>query len=85
MMVNYFIARMRNCERSEEPFGWGALGNARLKESFALLIPTVLVGSVMAALVAVIEDAVRFQRGTFEVAGGTGAGGADQAKPLAST
>ena len=39
-----------------------------------MILPIVGTLISLSALVAVIEDAVRFRRGTFEVAGGTGAG-----------
>ncbi len=55
MLINYFIARKRNYERSEEAFSFGALGNAGVKASFALLIPIVLVGSVMGGVASVVE------------------------------
>ena len=55
MVINNVIARKNNFERSEEPFSWGALGDASLKASFALLIPVVLVGSVVGGIAGVVE------------------------------
>ena len=40
-----------------------------------MILPIAGVLISLGALVAVIEDAVRFRRGTFQVAGGTGSGG----------
>ena len=39
-----------------------------------MILPIAGILISLSALVAVIEDAVRFRRGTFEVAGDTGAG-----------
>lgn len=55
MVINYFIARRNNFERSEEPFSLKALAIAGYKSSFALLIPIVLVGSVLFGIAGVVE------------------------------
>ena len=55
MVINYVIARRNNFERSEEPFSWGALGDASVKASFAMLIPIVLVGSVIGGIASIVE------------------------------
>jgi tripartite ATP-independent transporter DctM subunit len=55
MIINYFIARKNNFERSEEPFSLKALAIASYKSSFALLIPIVLVGSVVFGIAGVVE------------------------------
>lgn len=55
MVINYFIARRNNFERSEEPFSLKALAIAGYKSSFALLIPIVLVGSVVFGIAGVVE------------------------------
>jgi tripartite ATP-independent transporter DctM subunit len=55
MVINYFIARRNNFERSEEPFSLKALAIAGYKSSFALLIPFVLVGSVVFGIAGVVE------------------------------
>lgn len=55
MLVNYFIARKNNFERSEEPFSFIALAQALYRSSFALLIPVVLVGSVVFGIAGVVE------------------------------
>jgi tripartite ATP-independent transporter DctM subunit len=55
MIINYFIARKNNYERSDEPFSFRAIGRAGVKASFALLIPVVLVGSVMGGIAGVVE------------------------------
>ena len=44
------------------------------KKYAMMILPIAGVLISLGALVAIIEDAVRFRRGTFEVAGGTGAG-----------
>lgn len=55
MIINYFIAKRNNFERSEEPFSIKALGIATYKSFFALLIPIVLVGSVVFGVAGVVE------------------------------
>ena len=55
MVINYFIARRNNFERSDEPFSLKALAIAGYKSSFALLIPIVLVGSVVFGIAGVVE------------------------------
>ena len=55
MIINYFIARRNNFERSEEPFSLKALAVAVYRSSFALLIPIVLVGSVVFGIAGVVE------------------------------
>jgi tripartite ATP-independent transporter DctM subunit len=55
MVINYFIARKNNFERSEEPFSLKAVAIASYKSSFALLIPIVLVGSVVFGIAGVVE------------------------------
>ncbi len=55
MIINYFIAKRHNFERSEEPFSFIALGRSVLRSSFALLIPVVLVGSVVFGIAGVVE------------------------------
>ena len=55
MIINYFIAKRNNFERSEEPFSFMALGRSVLRSSFALLIPVVLVGSVVFGIAGVVE------------------------------
>lgn len=55
MLINYFIARRHNFERSEEPFSFVALGRSLYRSSFALLIPIVLVGSVVFGIAGVVE------------------------------
>ena len=55
MLINYFIARKNNFERSEEPFSLKALGISAYRSSFALLIPIVLVGSVVFGIAGVVE------------------------------
>jgi tripartite ATP-independent transporter DctM subunit len=55
MVINYFIARRNNFERSEEPFSLKAIAIAGYKSSFALLIPIVLVGSVVFGIAGVVE------------------------------
>ena len=55
MVINYFIARRNNFERSEEPFSLKALAIVGYKSSFALLIPIVLVGSVLFGIAGVVE------------------------------
>jgi len=55
MIINYFIAKRNNFERSEEPFSFKALGRSVLRSSFALLIPIVLVGSVVFGIAGVVE------------------------------
>lgn len=55
MVINYFIARRNNFERSEEPFSFIALARAVYRSSFALLIPIVLVGSVVFGIAGVVE------------------------------
>ena len=55
MVINYFIARRNNFERSEEPFSFKALAIVGYKSSFALLIPIVLVGSVVFGIAGVVE------------------------------
>ena len=47
MIINYFIAKRHNFERSEDPFSFKALAVSGYRSSFALLIPIVLVGSVV--------------------------------------
>jgi tripartite ATP-independent transporter DctM subunit len=55
MVINYFIAKRNNFERSEEPFSLKAVAIASYKSSFALLIPIVLVGSVVFGIAGVVE------------------------------
>ncbi len=55
MIINYFIAKRNNFERSEEPFSFKALAVSGYKSSFALLIPIVLVGSVVFGIAGVVE------------------------------
>lgn len=55
MIINYFIAKRNNFERSEEPFSVKALAIAGYRSSFALLIPIVLVGSVVFGIAGVVE------------------------------
>ncbi len=55
MVINYFIARRNNFERSEEPFSLKAIAVVGYKSSFALLIPIVLVGSVVFGIAGVVE------------------------------
>jgi len=55
MVINYFIARRNNFERSEEPFSLKAIAIVGYKSSFALLIPIVLVGSVVFGIAGVVE------------------------------
>jgi tripartite ATP-independent transporter DctM subunit len=55
MVINYFIARRNNFERSEEPFSLKAIAIVGYKSSFALLIPVVLVGSVVFGIAGVVE------------------------------
>ncbi len=55
MIINYFIARRNNFERSNEPFSLRALGVSFYRSSFALLIPVVLVGSVVFGIAGVVE------------------------------
>ena len=55
MVINYFIAKKNNFERSEEPFSLKAVAIASYKSSFALLIPVVLVGSVVFGIAGVVE------------------------------
>jgi len=55
MIINYFIARRNNFERSEEPFSFKALAISAYRSSFALLIPIVLVGSVVFGIAGVVE------------------------------
>ena len=55
MIINYFIAKRNNFERSEEPFSLKALGISAYRSSFALLIPIVLVGSVVFGIAGVVE------------------------------
>jgi tripartite ATP-independent transporter DctM subunit len=55
MVINYFIAKKNNFERSEEPFSLKAVAIASYKSSFALLIPIVLVGSVVFGIAGVVE------------------------------
>jgi len=55
MIINYFIAKRNNFERSDEPFSLKALGGSLLRSSFALLIPIVLVGSVVFGVTGVVE------------------------------
>ncbi len=55
MVINYFIAKRNNFERSEEPFSFKALAIVSYKSSFALLIPIVLVGSVVFGIAGVVE------------------------------
>lgn len=55
MVINYFIARKNNFERSEEPFSLKAIAIVGYKSSFALLIPIVLVGSVVFGIAGVVE------------------------------
>jgi len=55
MIINYFIAKRNNFERSEEPFSLKALGVSVFRSSFALLIPIVLVGSVVFGIAGVVE------------------------------
>ena len=45
------------------------------KKYAMMILPVAGVLISLGALVAVIEDAVRFRRGTFEVSGSTGSGG----------
>ncbi len=55
MIINYFIAKRNNFERSEEPFSLKALAISGYQSSFALLIPIVLVGSVVFGIAGVVE------------------------------
>lgn len=55
MIINYFIARQNDFERSEEAFSLKALSVAVYDSSFALLIPIVLVGSVVFGIAGVVE------------------------------
>jgi len=55
MIINYFIAKRNNFERSEEPFSFKALAVSAYRSSFALLIPVVLVGSVVFGIAGVVE------------------------------
>ncbi|MCP5082029.1 MAG: TRAP transporter large permease [Alphaproteobacteria bacterium] len=55
MVINYFIAKRNDFERSEEPFSFKALAVSSYKSSFALLIPIVLVGSVVFGIAGVVE------------------------------
>ncbi len=55
MVINYFIARKNNYERSQEPFSLRAIFESGRKASFALLIPIVLVGSVVGGIAGVVE------------------------------
>ena len=55
MLINYFIAKKNNFERSEEPFSLKALAISGYRSSFALLIPIVLVGSVVFGIAGVVE------------------------------
>ena len=55
MIINWFLAKKHNFERSEEPFSWRALGKAGSSASFALLIPIVLVGSVLGGIAGIVE------------------------------
>ena len=55
MIINYFIAKRKNFERSEEAFSLKALAISSYKSSFALLIPIVLVGSVVFGIAGVVE------------------------------
>ena len=55
MVINYFIAKRSNFERSEEPFSLKALAIAGYNSSFALLIPIVLVGSVVFGIAGIVE------------------------------
>ncbi len=55
MLINYFIARKNNYERSEEPFNLRELGRSGRRASFALLIPIVLVGAVVGGIAGVVE------------------------------
>ncbi len=55
MVINYFIAKRNNFERSEEPFSLKALAISSYRSSFALLIPVVLVGAVVFGIAGVVE------------------------------
>ncbi len=55
MIINYFIAKKNNFERSEEPFSLKALVISGYRSSFALLIPIVLVGAVVFGVAGVVE------------------------------
>ena len=55
MVINYFIARQKNFERSEEPFSLRGSAIAGYRSSFALLIPVGLVGSVGFGVAGVVE------------------------------
>ena len=55
MVINYFIARRNNFERSDEPFSIIAVWHSGKRASFALLIPLVLVGSVVGGIAGVVE------------------------------
>ena len=55
MVINYFIAKRNNFERSEEPFSLKALATSAYRSSFAMLIPIVLVGSVVFGIAGVVE------------------------------
>ncbi len=55
MVINYFIAKKHNFERSDEPFSFKALAVSLWRSSFALLIPVVLVGSVVFGIAGVVE------------------------------
>lgn len=55
MLINYFIAKKNNFERSEEPFSLRAVVISGYRSSFALLIPIVLVGAVVFGVAGVVE------------------------------
>ena len=55
MIINYFIARKNNFERSDQAFSFKALAVSAYRSSFALLIPVVLVGSVVFGIAGVVE------------------------------
>jgi len=55
MVINYFIAKRNDFERSEQPFNLKALALSIYRSSFALLIPIVLVGSVVFGIAGVVE------------------------------
>ena len=55
MIINYFIARKNNYERSEKPFSLKEIARSGRRASFALLIPLVLVGAVVGGIAGVVE------------------------------
>jgi tripartite ATP-independent transporter DctM subunit len=55
MAVTYVIARIRNYERSDEPFSLLAVLRAFLRSIFALIIPVVLVGGIVGGVFSSVE------------------------------